>query len=45
MYGGNKRQRQNIGEKKMALCMGGKKKEEKGEKRDGRKGWGGGGRE
>jgi hypothetical protein len=30
MYGGNKRQRQNIGEKNMALCMGGKKKEKKG---------------
>jgi len=30
MYGSNKRQRQNIGEKKMALCMGGKKKEKKG---------------
>jgi hypothetical protein len=41
MYGGNKRQRQNIGEKNMALCMGGKKKEKKGKKRDGRKKGGG----
>jgi hypothetical protein len=39
MYGGNKRQRQSIREKKMALCMGGKKKE----KKDGRKGAGVGG--